>query len=282
MKLQKSLKRILASPLIGIILALVASNYFQFIDEDIVKILYYSFGFIVLIYTIIILIIYINNVREKHKWQKQFYFSCIYQKIIHDWQINEQGDFFLRTQFSVKNIGNDYLDFLPIEKGLFFKRLKGHKLVLKVLNSDYKLVEYKNFFTENIFNYLNIKKTFNLGWSFKVSPALKPNDILTYEKRIDTLGTETAAFLDKGTYAGVPANIPIKEVQIRYITPPRYKFELLEPIIIVRFDGSVIKEVPNNISNPKLNSSGTVLTWNLKNLNAGMRYSFKYRIIKEK
>jgi hypothetical protein len=282
MKMKHKIKYILISPFAGLLLTLISSKTFSSFGDRLEKFLYIFFGSLLIIYIIISLIFIIHKFYQEKKWKKQYYHSCVYEQINHDWQINEKGDFFLRTQFNLKNISNEYLEFLPVEKGLFFSKI--HEYEHKIMankGGKYRIIEFRSFFDDNIYPYLNFKKTYELGLSLRISPALKPNDEINFEEVINTIGTEKDAFKEKGTIAGIPANIPIKKVNFRFIAPPKYKFELLEPLFIMSFNGSNIKPLPDNIPFPKLNSSSTILTWELNNLIAFRRYSFKYRFIKE-
>jgi hypothetical protein len=278
----KSLKHLITSPILALIVALIPTSYFEFIHSDVLRIIMWLIPALLLLYFVLALRATIIEMMEKIEWKKQLQHSCVYEHVRHDWQLSSSGDFFQRSTYVIKNIGEDSVSYLPEEKGLFFKRLKDNKLSINSLDVNRKISMIKNFFLTNIYPYLDFVKSYNLGWSIKVSPPLKKNETFQFEQIIDAYGTEVDAFLHTGTTAGIPANIPIKEVHFQYLAPPTFRFEIIEPLIVVQFNGTVVKEIPKNIIPPSINKSNNVLTWHLKGLKGQTRYGFRYRIVKEK
>jgi len=209
-------------------------------------------------------------------------YPVLYQFVEHNWRVTENGTFFAKIRFTVKNISKSKLSTIPMDEGYWFKKPKRKKLECSVIDDDkHSIKTYKIGIYDYALAFLTGFEVNVISWSHVINPPLMPNEEIKYEIKIETISTEIDAFSDEGTYGGIPAIIPTKEASLVYVAPKGYIFDILNPIIVIDKSGQHFQEEEKDISPPVLNTFNNIIEWNIKNLKTNRRYWFKYRLLRE-
>lgn len=208
--------------------------------------------------------------------------SLIYKKIEFDFSINENGDFYCRNVYHLKNISKSPISIAPLDNGIWYNKPKKMDLKVSIVSKRkvYKILSYRSHIYETFLKIIPNKKSIFINWTHEISPPLKPNDTIIFQVEIDTPGTELDAFKDEGTLAGIPTAIPTEKGNMIFSAPKGYYFNLIIPKIVYDNHGNINDKETERINKPELNTNKTKLNWDIDNCIAQHRYSFKYRFVK--
>lgn len=206
-----------------------------------------------------------------------------YESIKCDWRVNDQGDFEGISEYFVKNIGDDPVAHLPAEDMFWFSDVGGTnqlKCRIEPISNQhqYRLSAGSHTLYDAVLSRLASLTIKGFRWEIRLTPELAPRDRFAYRLSVFSRGTERKAFSDEGTFAGVPANAPVRSINLTYSAPQKFRFELLEPVYIIDSSGERKKDEEQAIAAPKLNALGSVLMWEFSPPRTGRRYWFKYRL----
>ncbi len=210
-----------------------------------------------------------------------------YTEVSLDWRVNEQGDFEGLYQYTLRNNSRLSVEMLPREDLMWFSKPDQGNFTISISpeNADTTINGGENDFYHRILRRLANKHTYSIAWDYyDIDPPLRKGQKIKYSIQMKTLGTEHAAFTDEGTYAGIPAGIPIRKAKLSYSAPLSLQFNLLVPLLVVDNVGArnSEEEVLHEHELPVALESGSVIQWELSDLKAGLRYWFKYRLEKKK
>ena len=275
----KALDKIVASPITGLVLAVVLTMVGAFLPAKIRLWLLIFFGFILFLY----LALKFVSFMRRRRFQRAITFPLVYSKIEHDWQINENGDFVGRSVYRVRNTGKQPINIIPLEDGRWLTRPEIVKFNCTVVPPDgkFKIVDYQKNMHPDVLSIGGSDRTYVLSWSHKIAPSLMKDEEITYEIRIDTPQTEKQSFTIEGGYAGIAAALPALKAALNFKAPTGYKFKLKDILNVIDTHGNIDVQEVERINKPVLSLANTVMTWELTNLIARHRYYFGYRLFRE-
>lgn len=206
-----------------------------------------------------------------------------YTEVSLDWRINENGDFEGRYQYKLRNNSRLSVEFLPRERLIWFS--KPERGIFKIIvspekNLDTRIIGGKNSIYQLLLSRVAAKHTYILTWDYAIDPPLQSGREIGYAIHVNTPGTERDAFTEAGTYAGIPAGIPIRKAKLSYSAPLSFRFNLLTPLLVVNDEGIRNFDEETLHAIPTLHAGGSIIQWEVSNLKAGLRYWFKYRLEK--
>lgn len=274
----KVIEKIITSPITGVVLAVVLAIG-AFLPEEVRLWLLAIVGSMLFLYMILKFVIFMRS----RGIQIAVKFPLVYSKIEHDWQISENGDFLGRSVYRVRNIGKQPIEIIPLEDGRWLTSPEIVKFNCTVVppGGKFKIVNYQKNLHPDVLSIPGYDRTYVVSWSHKIAPALRKDEEMAFEIRIDTPQTEKQSFAIKGGYAGIPTALPALEATLNFKAPNDYKFKLLDTLNVIDTYGNTNVQEVERIDKPVLSLTKTVITWRLTNLIAKHRYYFGYRLLKE-
>ncbi len=208
--------------------------------------------------------------------------SVFYSSISFDWRVSEKGDFDGTYDFVLVNNSRQIVNDLPAESLIWFtKPVQGSFRIESISNEQRHQITRGVFnIYKSVLNFILKSFSYSITWDYKVSPPLLPNEFFHYRVSISTKNTEVDALSEIGTYAGIPASIPIRDAALTYTCPLTHEFKSIEHPIILDIRGNRVNTDQIDIPLPKISSNASILTWRLQNLQPNRRYWFRYRVVK--
>lgn len=226
------------------------------------------------------------DIKQRKKFMENTVFPIIYVSADHDWRIDQDGSFLARNVYKVKNISKKRTDLIPTDDGIWVDELSQLSIKFGVIDhngSRYKIKTYTHSVYERLVGYFSGASKKFVSWSTVISPPLGPGDEVTFELEISSQGTELAAFSEEGTYLGIPTNIPTQNATIRCIAPKDFRFEILEPVVVVHSETlEADLDAVQGVAPPELSAARTVLSWSISDPLHRRRYWTKYRLVRVK
>ena len=275
----KVIDKIIASPITGLVLAVVVAIG-AFLPSKARLWVMAIVGSMLFLY----LVLKCVSFMRQRRFQRAVRFSLVYSKIEHDWQISENGDFLGCSVYRVRNTGGEPINVIPLEDGRWLTSPEIVKFNCTVVPPDgkFKIVDYQKNLYPDVLSIPGYDRTYVVSWSHKIAPALRKDEEMAFEIRIDTPQTEKQSFTIEGGYAGIPTALPTLEATLNFKAPNGYKFKLLDTLNVIDTYGNTNVQEVKRIDKPVLSLTKTVITWRLTNLIAKHRYYFGYRLLREK
>ncbi len=277
--MMETLKKIITSNMTALVFAVVTSTTLAGYLGSYQNTFVYAVGSLVVLYLALYLFFMARDGMKMLTWRGNQKIPVSYTHVDHDWRINEQGDFYGHYAFECKNESSEPVPVLPFDD-VWFNEYEKMDMQVKVSTDEkkYKIAEFR----QSVYGFAmtllsRAMRVRSISWSHIVEPPVLPGDQIKYEISIETPGTEKGAFTEEGVLAGIPVNIPTKEAKISLVAPKGFKFNLLEPVIVVDQKGTRYPKEEQAVVKPILNTSKTTLTWKLHTLITGKRYWFRYR-----
>lgn len=231
-------------------------------------------------FSLYVFLLVLDYIREKN-WRKNIVQGLIYENVNHEWRISKNGSFVARSTFTINNVGNRPIAIIPDDNGIWFKKPESLKFNCRVKGSSHSIVEYRTNMFEALSGVISGQPLYTVSWSHMLRPPLQKNTKIDIEVSIDTTETETDAFSDGGTYAGIPANIPTRRGKLYLVAPEGFRIELLNPKYIIDNNRNLDEKEIERVSGPVLSTAATSVSWEIEGLKTGYRYWFKYHFVKE-
>lgn len=191
-------------------------------------------------------------------------FALKHTHVKHEYHAN--GDFHGEWTYSVTNATHIRLrDLLPDKSGWFGKdlayqataRAEGQgaafmKIELPQPHARSTTVQYVNGSPLDV-TYLT--------WQPVAATGVGPGESLEYSVVIDTVGTESAAFSEFGSYAGIATDLYAEELSCEVICPPGHRF-LNKGFILRDRTGATVKQ--EKLEQPVFSEDGSTIRWRVE------------------
>lgn len=209
--------------------------------------------------------------------------NFLLKNVEHEWKLTSDASLYMKSIYTIKNTGSTSVRSIPFDNIGWFRKPDVLKISIDLpekLSNSYRIRTIRHAFYDALYSFINGNIHF-ISWSLVIDPPLEPSKEVTYIVKIYTEKTETDAFSSNGSYAGFPANFPTQKAVMRFVAPAGYRFEILNGCIIIDDSGEEIFNNSYTVKLAKTSFGAGVINWNHSNLKSGVRYLFKYKILKD-